>query len=108
MPPTNKFSSLIEKISNQFQTGLNRNSHKLSESCWENLLWVLNWFKQKFQQIFESCQENIQLVSNWFEQKFNSPSISQNSSQASNGFLMFTPNVIEKQATKSKEWLIEG
>ena len=27
--PASKFSSPIKKISNQFQTGLNRNSHKL-------------------------------------------------------------------------------
>ena len=105
MALANRFSSPIEKTSNQFQTGL---FPQIFESCRENLQLVLNWFEQKFQQIFDSCQENIQSVSNWFEQKFNFQSISQTSSQVSNGSLMLTPNVTEKQATKSEECLTEG
>ena len=61
-----------------------------------------------YQQIFESCQEIIQSVLNWFEKKFQSQSISQASSQASNGSLMLTPSVTAKQVTESEEWLTEG
>ena len=69
--------------------------------CASTLVCLLYGF---YKQIFESCRENIQSVSNWFRQKFQFQSIS----QASNGSLMLTPNVTEKQATKSEERLTEG
>ena len=105
------YKQIFESYQENFQSisnWLKQKFPQIFKSCQENLQPVLNWFEQKFQNIFEPCRENIQSVSNWFEQKFNSQSISQTSSQASNGFLMPTPNVIVKQAMKSEECLTEG
>ena len=105
------YKQIFESYQENFQSisnWLKQKFPQIFKSYQENLQPVLNWFEQKFQNIFEPCRENIQSVSNWFEQKFNSQSISQTSSQASNGFLMPTPNVIVKQATKSEECLTGG
>ena len=62
------------------------------------------------------CLQHVKVVAcEWLEKKRYGisdksmrKSISQNSSQVSNGSLMLTPNVTEKQVTKFEECLTEG
>ena len=77
----------LQPVSNWFK----HKFQQIFESYQENLQSVSNWFEQRFKLIFKSCQENLQSVLNWFRHKFQSQSISQASSQVSNGSLMLTP-----------------